>query len=99
MAEICYCPGAAQLQQAAEELIRARTQLQAADPNVRAIEEARQARLELQRARELLPTRLAELEARAGALIERLEAALPKADYVQELVDRLDAAEVIAWRR
>ena len=30
---------------------------------------------------------------------ERLEAAIPKALYIAELVDRLEAAEVIAWRR
>jgi hypothetical protein len=90
-----------QLAQAAEELIRARQQLQAADPNSRAIQETRQARLELQQARDTLErlSRTSSLDARAEVLLERIQAAIPAADYLRELVDKLDAAELIAWRR
>lgn len=97
---ICYCPGALrELRWATEELLKARQLLQAADPASRAIQETREARVELERAREELRVRQPnDLNVHAQVLLERLEAAMPAADYIRELVDKLEKAEVISWR-
>ena len=95
---VCYCPGAVrELMAARDELVKARTQLQQHDPNWNAIEELRAARLELAQARELLQriTRAPEREGRAAELLERVEAAMPAVERIENVYRLLDQASLI----
>lgn len=95
---LCYCPGAVrELIAARDELVKARTQLQAHDPNWNAINELREAREELQRARDLLRrvTQVPAQETQAAELLARLAAAMPKVDYIADIYRQIREARLI----